>query len=131
MADRGDINRLPATAEATGPALVPVTTAAAEDADRALRPLKAPMPALAEAPPLGDATPADTVPVATPDSMSLGGGDCPVRCLRCCAMVCCRRWLTTSKGLVGELSTDSFTLQAQNSRKAVKPQRPRSGICNS
>jgi hypothetical protein len=76
VAERGDINRLPATAVAmAGPALVPVTTAAAEDADSALRPLKAPMPALAEAPLLGEATPADTVPVAMPDSMSLGDGD--------------------------------------------------------
>jgi len=45
-----------------------------------------------------------------------------VRCLRCAAMVCCSRWLMTSRGLVGELSTASFTLHA-TAAAAHKPKR--------
>jgi hypothetical protein len=122
VVERGDISKLPAT--------WPAPAAPAGDADSTLRPLRgpmkaAPLPAAAAPPlpPLGDPRTPGPVPAATPDSISLGEpGCCPaVRCLRCCAMVCCRRWFTTSSGLVGELSTVSFTLQAGDSTRQEAP----------
>lgn len=112
LTERGDISKPPTTGEAAV-ARIPVTTAA--ECTSALRPLRGPIVALAEGlPPLGEPRPAAPVPAATPDSISFGDCACAVRCLRCAAMVCCRRWFTTSRGLVGELMTVSFTLQEQH-----------------
>ena len=124
VADRGDITNPPATSEAACSPAAPAAPAVA-DADNALRPVNAPAAAaLAEVPPpFGDPSAAVVPPAATPtDSASLcplacSGWVAPPRCLRCCASVCCSRWLTTNKGLVGELSTVSFTLMP--SRKVL------------
>jgi hypothetical protein len=131
--ERGDITRLPATAAAAA-GLIPVIATAplAADADKALRPVRGPT-VLAEAlPPFGEPSlepgPVAADPTAaTPDSMSFGdaGAWVVVRGLRCCASVCCRRLLTTSSGLVGELSTASFTLHTSTATVALGKGRQR------
>lgn len=123
--EREDITSLPATAAAAA-GLVPVIATAppAADADKALRPVRGPM-VLAEAlPSFGEPSlePGPAAPAAaTPDSMRLGdaGAWAVVCALHCCASVCCRRLLTTSSGLVGALSTASFTLHKSTATVAA------------